>query len=313
MNFRPLGAGGPLVSEIGLGAWQLANPAWGLEDAGEALRTVRAALDQGCNFFDTAPCYGGGRSETLLGQALAPCRSKVILCSKFGHPADGPADFSVAALRPSIEGSLRRLRTDYLDVLLVHNPPPEWLDGHLSGLYEELERLRQSGLLRHYGVSIDTREDMRTAMQTTGSTVLEVLFNVFQQDVLACFGEARERGIGLIAKVPLDSGWLSGRYRADSRFTGVRGRWSEAVISRRARLVEEFASLLPPGVPMARAALRYILAYPEISTVIPGATSSQQVRENAEAGDERHALDDRTVKAIRELWEREVEPAPLPW
>jgi aryl-alcohol dehydrogenase-like predicted oxidoreductase len=313
MKLRPLGASGLLVSEIGLGCWQLASPAWGTTDADEALRIVRTALDGQCNFFDTAPGYGNGLSETLLGQALGSCRSKVVLCSKFGHPANGPSDFSVPALRPSIESSMQRLRTDYLDVLLVHNPPAEWLDGRRSGLYEELERLKQTGLLRHYGVSVDTKADMLTAMHTTGSTVIEVLFNVFQQDALACFEEACKRGIGLIAKVPLDSGWLSGKYRSDSRFSGVRERWSASVIARRAALVDQVAELLPPGMPIAHAALRYILAYPQVSTVIPGARSVQQVLDNLEAADAPQLLNADVVKAIHALWRREIEAVPLPW
>jgi len=302
MKLRPLGAGGPLVSEIGLGGWQLASPAWGMHDTNEALRIVRTALDGGCNFFDTAPGYGNGRSEMLLGQALGPCRSKVVLCSKFGHPANGRPDFSVPALRPSVESSMHRLQTDYLDVLLVHNPPAEWLDGRCSGLYEELERLKQSGLLRNYGVSVDTRADMLTAMHTTGSTVIEVLFNVFQQDVLACFDEARERGIG-----------LAGKYRSDSRFIGVRERWSAEVIARRAALVDQFSELLPPGVPIAHAALRYVLAYPQVSTVIPGASSAHHVLENLKAADDPHLLDADVVKAIHALWQRKIEATPLPW
>lgn len=313
MNLRPLGSSGLLVSEIGLGGWQLANPAWGMGDVAEALRIIHTARDLGCNFFDTAPGYGGGRSETLLGQALRPHRSQVVLCSKFGHPAEGPPDFSLAALRPSLEASLRRLQTDYLDVLLVHNPPAEYLDGRRSGLYDELERLRQAGLLRSYGVSLDTPGDMQTAMQTTGSTVLEVLFNVFQQAVLDCLDDARARGIGLIAKVPLDSGWLSGRYQGDSRFTGVRARWPEALIARRAALVAQFAALLPPGMSIPEAALRYILAHPAISTVIPGAKTVRQVRENLRAADARRALDTATVEAIHALWKRELEASPLPW
>ena len=123
MNLRPLGRTGLEVSEIGLGAWQLGNPVWQMNDHAEALRIVEAALDKGCNFFDTAPGYGACRSEEILGQALAPHRDRVVLCSKFGHTAEGGSDFSRAAVRPSIEASLRRLRTDRLDVCLLHNPP----------------------------------------------------------------------------------------------------------------------------------------------------------------------------------------------
>jgi aryl-alcohol dehydrogenase-like predicted oxidoreductase len=311
MNYRTLGRTGLTVSEIGLGCWQLASSAWGTQDSRESDRIVQVALDQGCTFFDTAPGYGAGRSEILLGQALKGRRSQVVLCSKFGHPAEGPADFSVAALRPAIEASLRRLQTDYLDVLLVHNPPPESLDGRRSGLYEALAALQQSGVLRAYGVSLDTLADMQTAMATTGCTVMEVLFNAFHQDVRAGMDSAATQGIGLIAKVPLDSGWLAGRYGADSQFSGVRDRWSSADISRRAALVSKFAALLPPGLPLAHAALGYTLAHPQIGTVIPGARSPQQVLDNMAASQVK--LDARTTQAILTLWQREIEAHPLPW
>src|SRR5512144_2095126 len=118
MKLRPFGDTGMMVSEIGLGAWQLANPDWGINDKTDALLIVQKSLEAGCNFFDTAPAYGGGVSEELLGQALKSVRKDVILCTKFGHTAEGATDFGTAAIRPSIEASLRRLQTDYLDIVL---------------------------------------------------------------------------------------------------------------------------------------------------------------------------------------------------
>ena len=131
MKLRPFGNTGMNVSEIGLGAWQLANPEWGVNDRNEALRIMQKSLEAGCNFFDTAPGYGGGVSEELLGQALKSVRKDVILCTKFGHTAEGVTDFSTSAIRPSIEASLRRLQTDYLDIVLMHNPPREMMDGRV--------------------------------------------------------------------------------------------------------------------------------------------------------------------------------------
>jgi aryl-alcohol dehydrogenase-like predicted oxidoreductase len=311
VNYRALGRTGLTVSEIGLGCWQLASNAWGTQDSHDAETIVQTALDQGCTFFDTAPGYGAGRSETLLGQALKGRRSHVVLCSKFGHPAEGPADFRVAALRPAIESSLKRLQTDYLDVLLVHSPPPEWLDGQRSGLYQALADLQQAGVLRAYGVSVDSLQDMQTAMRTTGCMVMELLFNAFHQNVKAGLDCAATQGIGLIAKVPLDSGWLAGRYSAHSRFGGVRDRWPPDVISRRAALVEQFAAVLPPGLTLAHAALGYVLAQPQIATVIPGARSPEQVLDNMAASQVN--LEGRTVDAILALWQREIENEPLPW
>ena len=311
MNYRSLGRSGLTVSEIGLGCWQLSSNAWGTHDSRDAGRIVQAALDQGCTFFDTAPGYGAGRSESVLGEALKGRRSQVVLCSKFGHPAQGPADFSVGALRPAIDASLQRLRTDYLDVLVVHNPPPEWLDGRRSGLYEALADLQQAGVLRAYGVSVDTLADMQIALQTTGSTVMEVLFNAFHQGVRPGFAGAAAQGVGLIAKVPLDSGWLSGSYGRDSHFGGVRDRWSANVIARRAALVERLVALLPPGTSLPHAALGYALAQPEIATVIPGARSTRQVEDNMAASGVQ--IDGRVPDAILALWQREIEADPLPW
>ncbi len=125
MKLRPFGNTGMQVSEIGLGAWQLANPDWGINDTSEALRIVQASLDAGCNFFDTAPAYNHGKSEEFLGQVLKPVRKDIILCSKFGPSPEWVSDFSTPAIRPSLEGSLRRLQTDYIDILLMHNPPDD--------------------------------------------------------------------------------------------------------------------------------------------------------------------------------------------
>lgn len=300
-----------LVSEIGLGAWQLANPVWDMHDASEATRIVEAAVDAGCNFFDTAPGYSGGRSEELLGRALKPLRSKVLLCSKFGHHPQGGSDFGTAALRPSIDASLKRLQTDYLDVLLVHNPPAELLDGNATPLYEALERLKESGLLRSYGVSLDSGADLTKVIRTTRSGVVEVLFNVFHQEPLLSMAAAKAQGTGLVAKVPLDSGWLTGKYRADSRFVGVRDRWGPEVIARRTALVDKLRAIVPPDGSLGQVALRYILAQPEISTVIPGAKTTAQVRDNCAAADA--ALSDVTTGLIRAFWEQELRDAPLPW
>ena len=311
MKFRPLGTTGITVSEIGLGAWQLANPAWGLHDAGEALKIVQQALDDGCDFFDTAPGYTGGLSEELLGEALKPVRTNVTICTKFGHNANGTSDFDTAAIRPALEQSLRRLQTDYVDVYLLHNPPAHIMDGNHATIYDELEQLKKEGKLRAYGVSLDSLHELETVIETTRCKVVEVLFNVFHQDPLAAFRLAMVRGLGLVAKVPLDSGWLSGKYRKESSFDGIRSRWSPAVIERRAALVEQFAALLPPGVSMAHAALQYILSRPEISTVIPGAKSVEQARDNFAAGNQ--ALDAAVAQSVHSFWEREIQQHPLPW
>jgi aryl-alcohol dehydrogenase-like predicted oxidoreductase len=311
MKLRPLGDTGIQVSEIGLGGWQLANPDWGLSDASEALRIVQQSIEAGCNFFDTAPGYGHGLSEEVLGQVLKPVRKSVIICSKFGHSPAGASDFSTPAIRPSLEGSLKRLGTDHVDILLLHNPPRELMDGRSADQYAELDRLKAEGKIRAYGISLDWRADLELMMGTTASQAAEVLFNAFYQEPMPAFARAQKQGVGLLVKVPLDSGWLSGRYRADSRFEGVRDRWSPEVIARRGALVAKFAELVPPGTSMGHAALQFILAQSQVSAIIPGARSVAQALDNFAAADKQ--LSPETVQAIHALWVEEIEPDPLPW
>jgi aryl-alcohol dehydrogenase-like predicted oxidoreductase len=299
------------VSEIGLGAWQLANPDWGLHDTAEALRIVDRSLAAGCNFFDTAPGYGYGRSEDLLGQALDGVRQEVIICTKFGYTPEGVENFSADNIRPILEGSLRRLRTDYVDILLLHNPPRELMDGREAPHYQELEKLKAEGKLREYGVSLDWEVELRMIAETTNSKAAEVMYNALYQEPRGAFELARERGVGLIVKVPLDSGWLSGRYRGDHQFTDIRQRWSPAVLARRSALVEQFAALIPPGTTLAHAALQYTLAHPAVSTVIPGPKSVEQALDNFAAAEQQ--LPPEVVGAIDALWEREIAHDPLPW
>jgi len=313
MKLRPLGNTGMNVSEVGLGAWQLANPDWGISDKNEALRIIRKSLEVGCNFFDTAPGYGEGRSEELLGEGLKSVRKDVILCTKFSHYNDvGERDFDAVNIRPVLEGSFRRLQTDYVDVLLLHNPPRELMDGRVAPeLYEELEKLKIEGKIREYGVSLDWREEVEMVVETTKSKALEVFFNALYQEPLPAFQKAQDNGVGIIVKVPLDSGWLSGRYRGGHRFDDVRNRWPAEVLARRSELVEQFAKLVPSGTSLTQAALQFVLAQPQVSTVIPGAKTVEQALENFAAAEKQ--LSAEVVQSMYDLWKREIESEPLPW
>jgi aryl-alcohol dehydrogenase-like predicted oxidoreductase len=313
MNLRPFGNTGMSVSEVGLGAWQLANPDWGISDRKEALEIVHKSLEAGCNFFDTAPGYGGGRSEELLGEGLKSVRKNVIICTKFSHYSeDGTRDFEAKNVRPVLEGSFQRLQTDYVDILLLHNPPREMMDGNVSAeLYEELEKLKAEGKIREYGVSLDWRVELENVLDTTKSKAAEVFFNALYQEVLPAFSKAQAQGMGLIVKVPLDSGWLSGRYQNGHHFDDIRSRWSPEVLARRSDLVEKFAALVPEGTSMAHAALQFVLAQPGVSTVIPGAKTVEQALDNYAAADKQ--LSPETIQAMRDLWTREIAAEPLPW
>lgn len=310
MNYRPFGSTGLQVSEVGFGAWQLGNPLWGAEKP-DARALIDEALELGCTFFDTAPGYSSGASESALGEGLQAVRDRVVLCTKFGHTADGESDFSAAAVRPSLEASLRRLRTDRIDIYLLHNPPRDLLEGRDPAVFDELERMREQGRLRTYGVSLDSRQELEWMLRNTGCGAAEVLYNVFHQEPAGAFDAATARGVGLIAKVPLDSGWLSGKYGRGSRFEGIRDRWSPEVISRRADLVDRLRAQLPVGLEMPEAALGFILASESISTVIPGAKASAQLRRNLAVSGRPLPAD--AVRALRAFWEHEIRDNPLPW
>jgi len=311
MKLHPLGNTGMKVSEIGLGAWQLANPDWGVSDTGEAMQIIQRSLEAGCNFFDTAPAYNHGLSEELLGKALKPVRQDVIICTKYGHDAQGNTDFSTEAIRPSLEGSLKRLQTDYVDILLVHNPPRELMDGTKASQYEELEKLKAEGKLREYGVSLDWQVEIEMVVETTQSKALEVMYNAFYQEPGGAFDEAQEHGVGLIVKVPLDSGWLAGKYDRNTNFSDIRSRWPVEVLERRTALLKQFTALVPPGTSLAHAALQFILAQPQVSTIIPGAKTVQQALDNFAAADGQ--LSPEVVQSIHTLWEQRIKGDPLPW
>jgi aryl-alcohol dehydrogenase-like predicted oxidoreductase len=311
MKLRPFGNTGIQVSEIGLGAWQLANPDWGVSDTDEAMQIIQRSLEVGCNFFDTAPGYNRGLSEELLGKALKPARQDVIICTKYGHDAQGNTDFGTQAIRPSLEASLKRLQTDYVDILLMHNPPRELMDGTKADQFEELEKLKAEGKLREYGVSLDWRVEIEMVVETTQSKALEVMYNSFYQEPGEAFDEAQEKGVGLIVKVPLDSGWLAGKYNQDTNFSDVRSRWPADVLERRAALLEQFTALVPQGTSLAHAALQFILAQPQVSTIIPGAKTVQQALDNFAAAEEQLSPD--VVEAIHNLWEQNIKGDPLPW
>jgi aryl-alcohol dehydrogenase-like predicted oxidoreductase len=307
---RPFGDTGLSVSEIGLGGWQLGERCWGGPDQAESIRLVHRALEAGVNFFDTAPCYAEGRSETFLGQALAGRWKDVVICTKFGRSPEG-TDFDAGRIDWSVESSLRRLGTDHLDIVLLHNPPAQMLDGRTHPHFGILERLREKGLIRFYGASVDWPAEIETVCDSSRSRALEVWLSAFHQEPWQAVQTAARRGLGNIVKVPLESGWLSGKYDADSSFDDVRARWSRQDIQRRAALLDRFRALLPSGVSLVHGALRFVLANPGVATVIPGAKSLAQLSDNLAAAAE--PLPPGSVAAIRRLFASEIEGHPLPW
>ena len=310
MKTRAFGDTGLRVSEIGLGGWQLGETCWNGPDESESIRMVHRALDAGVNFFDTAPCYAAGRSETFLGRALAGRWKDVVVCTKFGRSPEG-VDFDAEKIPGSIEASLRRLGTDHLDIVLLHSPPAEMLDGGSAPHFDRLERMRERGLVRFYGASVDWPVEIETVASTSRSRALEVWLSALHQEPWQAVQAAAGQGLGSIVKVPLESGWLSGRYHAKSIFTDVRARWSAEDIARRAALVDRFRALLPVGVSPTHGALRFVLANPGIATVIPGSRSMAQLEDNLAAAAE--PLPASVVAGIRALFAEQIAGRPLAW
>ena len=220
--------------------------------------------------------------SSLLGEAPRGKRDQIVLVGKFGHHPNGQQNFSADAFRSSLDASLRRLRTDYLDVLLLHNPPSVMYEGNYP-LWNALEQARRQGKIRHYGVSLDFASEIESCLKNTESEVLEVLFNILHQDVRRAFPLVREKGAGIIVKIPLDSGWLTGRFNAHSQFDGVRSRWTETEIHQRAELISNLDWLTVDGSSLAHKALGFLLTYEDVSCVIPGIRSHQQLQSNLAA------------------------------
>lgn len=302
-----------VVSEIGLGAWQLGNNSgWQSMSEKEALELVEKSLEFGINFFDTAPNYGHGTGEQRLGKALKGAdRSKIVINTKFGHTDSGITNFNSDHIRESLEGSLKRLQVDYVDSLIIHNPPFEYLDGNKNDHYEILERLIEEGKIKAYGASLDTYEDMKLLMNTTNAKVIEAFFNILHQDTSRAFAMATEKEVGIIVKIPLDSGWLSGKYNAESTFNDIRSRWSRQDIHTRVQLVNRVKEIIQTKDNLAQKAISFCLTYDAVSTVIPGNVNIAQLTNNVKSIS--NPILGEFVEKLEDFYLNEVKQLNLPW
>ncbi len=299
------------ISEIGFGSWQLGNNIdFSSISTEDSIHLVHEAVFLGINFFDTAPNYGHGKSEELLGMALKNKRNSIVISTKFGHQDNGYVDFSEDLIKLSVEKSLKRLQTDYIDSILLHNPN-ENIIKRMTGHFDILEDLKKEGKILTYGASVDTSKDMITLMTNTNSSVIETMFNIFHQETKKAFNMAKEKDISLIAKVPLDSGWLTGKYKNDTHFNDIRNRWSREVIERRFDLLEKIKFIASDGISLSQRALQFILSYPEITTVIPGTKNIGQLKENI-ASCQIELPEEMKYKLIK-MWEDYLQYNPLPW
>jgi aryl-alcohol dehydrogenase-like predicted oxidoreductase len=302
-----------LVSEIGLGAWQLGNDSsWQGMSEKDAVDLVHRSLEYGINFFDTAPNYGNGASEERLGKALkGRDRSKIVINTKFGRSTSGITNYSSDYIRESLKGSFKRLRVDCIDSLLIHSPPIGYLDGNKNDHFEVLERLIVEGKIKAFGASLDTYEEMKLLMNTTNAKVIEAFFNILHQDAARAFDLAKENGVGIIAKIPLDSGWLSGKYNAGSTFHDIRSRWTRQDIQTRAHLVNRVKEIVQANDDLAQTAISFCLGYDAVSTVIPGNVNSAQLKRNVESIN--NPISRELLEKLEDFYRNEVKHLKLPW
>lgn len=311
MNYRPLGSTGLSVSEIGFGAWGIGGRTAGHTSYGEtddvtSLAALARASDCGITFFDTSSAYGDGHSEQLIGQAFAgAARGKVVIATKAGYESwDRAPDFSPAAVAASAERSLKRLRSDYVDLFQLHNPTPEALRDH--GLRETLRRLEAAGKIRAWGVSAKSPADALAALVEFEAPVVQVNFNMMDVRAIdsGLLQEAERRGAGLIGRTPLCFGFLSGTIGPATTFAPGDHRlgWSPAQLN---KWIEGASELLAavgarPGREGAQSALRFCLAFPAVSTVIPGILTASEAQENA-AASQHGPLPAEIVAAVLEI------------
>jgi aryl-alcohol dehydrogenase-like predicted oxidoreductase len=320
MRARRLGRTGREVSEIGFGAWAIGG-SWGETDDHESLAAMHAAADAGVDFFDTADVYGDGRSERLIARLLREREEPLVVATKFGRRVPQDVDrYAYANLRSWLERSRENLGVDAVDLVQLHCPP--WQTYYTPSVFEACDRLVEEGLVRAYGVSVEKVEEALKAIEYPNVATVQIVFNVFRQRPAELFfGEARRRDVGVIVRVPLASGLLTGKLGRDSAFASddhrafnrhgeqfdVGETFAGVDYERGLEAVEALRGLVPDGTTLAQLALRWILDFDAVSTVIPGAKTPEQARANAAAA-ELPPLPDETRRAIAELYRARIAP-----
>src|SRR5271154_803431 len=321
MNYRTLGRTGWKVSEISFGAWAIGG-SWGDVSDKDSLAALHAALDGGVNFFDTADVYGDGRSERLLAKLRKERKEKFYIATKAGRrlPQQTPEGYNRKNLTSFINRSLKNLKTDSLDLLQLHCPPTGVY--YMPEVFGILDDLVKAGKLQHYGVSVEKVEEALKAIEFPEVKTVQIIFNIFRQRPSELFfKEAQKKKVGILARVPLASGMLSGKIMRDSKFAKDDHRnfnrhgeafdrgetFSGVDFETGLRAVEKLKSLAPKNAMLAQLALRWILEFPAVTCAIPGAKRPAQVVENIAAASLK-PLSQPTLKKIAAIYNREIKP-----
>ena len=319
MEYRELGRTGWKVSAISFGAWAIGG-SWGSVDDNDSLAALNKSIDLGVNFIDTADVYGDGRSERLIGRLLKERREHIYVATKAGrrlNPHDA-AGYNRANLNAFVERSLKNLGTGTLDLLQLHCPPTQVF--YMPETFGVLNDLVKAGKLRFYGVSVEKVEEALKAIEFPNVQTVQIVFNMFRQRPAELFfTEAVKRKIGILARVPLASGMLSGKLKSTSSFEADdhrsfnrngeafdRGETFAGVdFETGLQAVEEIRALLPAGWNMPQFALRWILMFPAVTCAIPGAKNPIQAEDNIRAA-ALPPIDPLTMQKIKAIYDARI-------
>jgi len=320
MNSRTLGKTGISVSEIGLGCWQFGGD-FGPTDDAVSTATMQAAVDAGVTFFDTADVYGGGRSEQVIGRFLPSAPGILHVATKLGRNGDIFASgFTYDDVKPHLMRNLANLGVSSIDLVQLHCIPTEVL--REGAVFDVMDRLKTEGLCRNWGASVETIEEAHLCIAHPGCATLQIIFNLFRQDAAwELFDAAQAANVGIIVRLPLASGILSGKfgpdhtfaetdhrnYNADGAAFSVGETFSGIEMSKAIAALDHIRAFVPGGWSMADFALRWILDHPAVSTVIAGASRAEQVVANARAS-QLPPLSPDTHDALRDVYEVNIRP-----
>ena len=318
MEQRVLGRTGRQVSVVGLGTWQLGAD-WGDVDEQDALAVLAAAVDSGVTILDTADVYGDGRSEQLIGKFLRTRTDRPFVATKMGRRVEQvPANYTLANFRAWNDRSRANLGVEVLDLVQLHCPPTPVYSS--DAVFDALDTLVDEQRIRNYAVSVETAAEALTAIARPGVASVQIILNAFRRKPLErVLPAAVAAGVGIVARVPLASGLLSGRYTKDTVFAAddhrsynrhgeafdVGETFSGVDFTTGVEAAAEFAALVPDGVTPAQAALRWVIQQPGVTTVIPGARNVEQAVANSAAAGV-PALPDATLAAVADLYDRRI-------
>jgi aryl-alcohol dehydrogenase-like predicted oxidoreductase len=310
-------------SEVGLGCWQLGADAWGDLSEHQALDILTAAVENGVTFFDTADVYGNGRSESIIGKFLMtlPDEGKALfIATKLGRLCGYPDQYSYDVFKECAVASCQRLGRESIDLMQLHCVPTERL--REGEVFEWLRKLKKEGLVRHFGASVESMEEARLCLEQAEVDSLQIIFNVFRQKPIdELFDAAKAKGVAIIVRLPLASGLLSGRFTKDTVFAdgdhrtfnrngehfNVGETFAGLPFEKGVEMADRLKAWVPPELSMAEWALRWILDYDAVTTVIPGATRVAQVQSNTRPSD-LAPLDRGVHEELARIYREEIAP-----